>query len=113
MSTAHTPGPWVWDDRSLHPAVRNPDTCNVHSILDAEGGYGFIGGDNKACIAELEADYRLIAAAPDLLDAAIVACQMLDTLKAMMIDRYDTHIHLKAIRAVLQAAADKATGVPA
>ena len=105
MSAAHTPGPWVWDDRSLRPVVRDPDTCNVHSILDAEGGYGFIGGDNKACMAELEADYRLIAAAPDLLMALKLAFQHLngggDSLNALE--------HAAAFRAA-RAAIAKAEG---
>ena len=37
---SHTPGPWMWSDNRLGPV--NPDLAasNVHSILDAEGGYG-------------------------------------------------------------------------
>ena len=106
MSTEHTPGPWVWDDRSLHPVVRNPDTCNVHSILDAEGGYGFIGGDNKACMAELEADYRLIAAAPELLAALEDAESLIDTLARICGDRVDIRqdARMRAIRAALVTA---------
>lgn len=65
----HTPGPWMWDDNTLRPANPNPDTSSVHSILDAEGGYGFLGSDVQKTIAELDADRVLIAAAPELLEA--------------------------------------------
>ena len=67
--TAHTPGPWVWRDNTLAPEKPDFPRSNVHSILDAEGGYGFLGSDRHATADELEADRRLIAAAPDLLDA--------------------------------------------
>jgi hypothetical protein len=41
----------------------------VSSILTADGGFGFLGRSNADTLAELDADRRLIAAAPDLLDA--------------------------------------------
>lgn len=65
----HTPGPWIWDDNTLRPANPDPNTSNVSSILDAESGYGFMGGDVLATCAELNADLALIAAAPELLEA--------------------------------------------
>ena len=65
----HTPGPWMWDDNTLRPANPNPDTSSVHSILDAEGGWGFMCSDVQKTIAELDADRVLIAAAPELLEA--------------------------------------------
>ena len=68
-AATHTPGPWVWDDNTLRPANPNPDTSSVHSILDAEGGWGFLGSDVRATCAELDADRVLIAAAPELLQA--------------------------------------------
>jgi hypothetical protein len=65
----HTPGPWVWDGHTLKPANAAPDVSAVHSILDAEGGFGYLMSDHKATLAELDADRRLIAAAPELLAA--------------------------------------------
>lgn len=65
----HTPGPWIWDDNTLRPANPDPDTSSVHSILDADGGYGFLLSDVRATCAELDADRTLIAAAPELLEA--------------------------------------------
>lgn len=65
----HTPGPWLWDGNRLMPAFPDPAVCSVHSILDAEGGYGFLGSDVKDTLSELDADRTLIGAAPDLLNA--------------------------------------------
>lgn len=67
----HTPGPWHWphDSNALCPV--NPDykVSAVSQILYADGGHGFLGRSNSDTLAELEADRRLIAAAPDLLAA--------------------------------------------
>ena len=65
----HTPGPWVWDGCTLKPANAAPDVSAVHSILDAEGGCGYLMSDHKATLTELDADMQLIAAAPELLVA--------------------------------------------
>jgi hypothetical protein len=67
----HTPGPWAWDgDYTLRAANPDPDTSDVHTILYIESaGSGFVGSDPAATMAELEANRRLIAAAPDLLFA--------------------------------------------
>ena len=67
----HTPGPWVWHGRTLAPLNRDPEASAVHSILDAEGGYGFLGSKPTETLTELDADFLLIATAPDLL----AACQ--------------------------------------
>jgi len=65
-ATTHTPGPWHWHDNTLEPVEKDPSRSAVFSILDYDGGYGFLGSDHKATSAELDADRRLIAAAPDL-----------------------------------------------
>jgi hypothetical protein len=65
----HTPGPWEWNGNTLRPAQPDPAASAVHSILDAEGGYGFLSSKPTQTIAELDADRALIAAAPDLLAA--------------------------------------------
>lgn len=67
--TSHTPGPWIWDDNRLRPEQPDPARSEVHSILDAEGGFGFVGSDWRQTLAEIDADRRLIAASPDLLEA--------------------------------------------
>ena len=73
----HTPGPWLWDGHTLMPAQPDPHRSAVHSILDAEGGYGFMCGDVRQTCAELDADRTLIAAAPELLDALKMAAHCL------------------------------------
>lgn len=66
----HTPGPWTWEGHSLRPAQPEPQRYAVHTIVTcSSGGYGFLASDHKKTAAELEADRRLIAAAPDLLAA--------------------------------------------
>lgn len=68
-ATKHTPGPWEWDGNTLKPSAGSFETSAVHSILDAEGGYGYLGSKVSDTQAELDADRQLIAAAPDLLEA--------------------------------------------
>jgi len=63
MSTQHTPGPWHWDG--------NP--CNYDKeqeapwLVDANYSFPPILGGTITC--QSDADARLIAAAPDLLEA--------------------------------------------
>ena len=63
MSTQHTPGPWHWDG--------NP--CNYDKeqeapwLIDANDSYPPILGGTITC--QSDANARLIAAAPDLLEA--------------------------------------------
>lgn len=66
---AHTPGPWVWDGNDLRPSEYDPDNSSVHTILMREGGCGYLGSSWRKTLRELDADYALIAAAPELLAA--------------------------------------------
>lgn len=79
MKAKHTPGPWVWDGITLRAAHRDSDASSVHSILDAEGGYGFLGSKSSETLAELDADRALIAASPLLFDALEVLYDALTT----------------------------------
>lgn len=70
----HTPGPWKWNDHSLQPADPDPRQYAVHTILDVEHmGWGFAFSDRDQTNAEINANLALIAAAPQLLDAARAA----------------------------------------
>lgn len=70
LAAKHTPGPWAWEGNALRPTDLKPGESAVHTILDDEhGGRGFIGSDFRDTIAENDANRRLIAAAPALLDA--------------------------------------------
>lgn len=68
-TTAHTPAPWVWKGNSLEPACKDPDHSAVHTILHAEGSYGYLGSKVADTLREIDADRALIAAAPRLLEA--------------------------------------------
>lgn len=84
MSAQHTPGPWVWDgDYTLRPAQPDPTTSATHTILSEDGPRGFLGGDHRAVAAEFQSNRRLIAAAPDLLEALQVAAEALCDLPLM------------------------------
>lgn len=70
----HTPGPWAWDGYSLRPANADPDTHAVHTVIGAEHfGWGFVMSDPAKTRAESAANLALIAAAPELLEAARAA----------------------------------------
>jgi hypothetical protein len=77
----HTPGPWSWVGNRLRAETPDPATSAVHSILDREGGYGFLGRALKDTQRELEADYPLIQAAPTVLEALqqlLAVCKAMD-----------------------------------
>ena len=84
MIGTHTPGPWAWSHDTLYPVNRDPNSSAVHSILEAGGGYGYIGSNLAQTLAELDADRRLIASAPDLLEFAQEARRSGDTRLASM-----------------------------
>ena len=103
----HTPGPWHWDGNTLMPVAGDPTTSAVHSILDAEGGYGYLGSKPADTLREIDACRRLIAAAPDLLDA-------LQTVVADWTAQFERNGHLApAWCRQARAAIAKATGAAA
>lgn len=73
--SGHTPGPWVIDGDQIITAEAGIPICVLHMEDEVEWG----GPD---LIAEVEANARLIAAAPDLLAA-------LKRLAAMLVTRED------------------------
>jgi hypothetical protein len=68
---AHTPGPWTLHKYHGHVAIKAQ--CGHEAIINAAGhSCGSIGLHD-----EEQANARLIAAAPDLLEAAELACRAL------------------------------------
>lgn len=59
----HTPGPWVVDGDVIRGDQQRNGSISVASMLDVSYPYGRRAGESK------HANARLIAAAPDLLDA--------------------------------------------
>lgn len=89
MNTTHTPGPWTLGDES-NPLVFSPAAgAYVAQVL------AYTDGDTGTLRAGVDADARLIAAAPDLLAA-------LQTLQNMGLGR--------EAFAICKAAIAKATG---
>jgi len=63
----HTPGPWVVDGDVIRGDQQRNGSISVASMLDVSYPYGRRAGESK------HANARLIAAAPELLDA-LEAC---------------------------------------
>jgi hypothetical protein len=71
MSAKHTPGPWIWGDDFMGLYGAGPDN-EVLSHASYEGMWVSYGPCR-------EANARLIAAAPELLEALIRMCQVFPT----------------------------------
>jgi len=63
MTTQHTPGPWKWDG---NPCDYDPDQ-EAPWLVDSNDSFPPILGGTIKC--QSQADARLIAAAPELLEA--------------------------------------------
>jgi len=103
MTTKHTPGPWTVQDMSKASHPRNKKWLGWWRIRTAEGD---LLADCRAVglritDAEIVSNARLIAAAPELLDAATEALHALE--------QHQPAIH-PAIRRHLEAAIAKAEG---
>ncbi len=102
----HTPGPWEWDgDYTLRPARPDPRHHTLHTILSPDGPYGFLATSFAETEPEWQANKRLIAAAPALLEAGVQARAALSEL----VMTRDPIVYADALRA-LDAAIAKATG---
>ena len=79
MSAAqYTPGPWQWSGNTLEPVDKDPSRSAVYSILDREGGFGFMASNHQDTCAELEANYALIAVAPEMFEILKVVARVAD-----------------------------------
>lgn len=107
MSAKHTPGPWHWVSNSrLEPVEPDYPNSAVSVILSEDGCYGFAGSNLDDTIAEDQANHALIAAAPDLLDAARAA-EVIFTRQKWRTDSTDPE---SVALSKLRAAIAKATG---
>ena len=99
METKHTPGPW-----------ENSPSCHVYA---GEGELIADAGDSLTLgVSEMEANARLIAAAPELLDALNHARELIKAARGYFpksIKNPDT-FRLENTNATIEAAIAKATG---
>jgi len=102
MSEKHTPGPWEFDDK-------NSSGFPLLCLYAADNRNPFHGSRSDA---EMNANARLIAAAPDLLDALRNTASML---RSACLAITDTEARQMALETVAEAntAIAKATGVKA
>ena len=100
MTTKHTPGPW-------HVDTEDQD-ADIHS------GFGMAAktmGHGHAQDGEGTANARLIAAAPELLDALNEQDRFLGVLSGTVpLSEKDTHRRIQINREAVRAAIAKATG---
>jgi hypothetical protein len=90
-SAKHTPGPWKLSE-SL-----DEKNALTHSVVDSSGFPISYALPNTHALPELMANARLLAAAPDLLEAAIAA------LSIISIERPDGSICADLIAAIRKA----------
>ncbi len=100
----HTPGPWQWDGTALRPAQPDPDVSHVHTILHADGGCGYLMSNVHDTVREIDADLRLIQAAPELLKALQMVAEIHDT----ALDSADRTYRMSMIMPMVRAAIDQA-----
>lgn len=101
----HTPGPWKPGYRNINVTAVNAKIGGEVPVCDIRGwgyltgkGHGALGLPHDEAVAIQEANARLIAAAPDFLEAAEMA------LRDAVADEQDPWF------AALKAAVDKAKG---
>lgn len=107
MANAH-PSPWCWQGASLRPTNPDPERSAVHTVLEREGGTGFLGSDVHATCAELDACYELIRLAPVLrttLAQLLDVCERMDAEQPLRRPTEDEYQHaMTAARRLLAAA---------
>ena len=81
-TAAYTPGPWVAHFEEAYYAT-GPDLGRVAMMMNLKGAHG-MGGRRSG--AEAAANCRLVAAAPDLLAAALNALDILRTDRQAFVD---------------------------
>lgn len=79
LELAHTPGPWLWDSSNYDNRERPFIRC-TKNFFGAEKGASICKVSTVLPRIQCEANARLIAAAPELLEALQRCVNYLDTL---------------------------------
>ena len=99
MNTKHTPGPWIYE-------------ASTRTIRAVPANYWLASMDSFDGAVNHEANARLIAAAPELLEALIDTLGMLDHYQSGRADNWDGSTKGQALSTIrdARAAIAKATG---
>jgi hypothetical protein len=108
VTGAHTPGPWKWWTSNSWRRLRHEEGRLTRDVLMPD-----VCRDGQPDICVTEADMALIAAAPDLLSAAIKLDRMALVIESAVRRANDGNYHavLSALKAI-EAAIAKAEGRP-
>lgn len=79
MNAKHTPGPWTWHENIL---VAPHDSTLICNVINDDGCTVYRDSPVDAFMAEIDANKRLIAAAPDLLSALEITADNIRSLIA-------------------------------
>lgn len=71
--SAHTPGPWVWWTSNSWKRLKRDDIGITQNVMEP-----YVCSDGHPDCTVSDADMRLIAAAPDLLEALKRAVEIMD-----------------------------------
>lgn len=103
---SHTPGPWVIEGESGNPGEGEVITSTGRTICWTANTWD-LDGDEEAITAEDRANARLIACAPEMLDALRLAKDALDLAQSQVDsenDRYNLCKRLVAVKRVIARA---------
>jgi hypothetical protein len=114
--SAHTPGPWRFGIRDCEAFIEKPFDYTGPGYNENPSIFGADGTEVVGCdeymVFSGEADARLIAAAPDLLEALSQASAQMDMaadcIEAGRID--EALLHVRSLSRLRRAAIAKATG---
>jgi hypothetical protein len=110
----HTPGPWLLQERTVY-ALDESEKSNRFSCR-VQGGFQVrrvVEHGERTSDVELDANARLIAAAPELLEAleAISEGHLPDQPAASSLDEYEWAVqHVRKLRKIARAAIARAKG---
>lgn len=104
--SGHTPGPWKHDGQGLKVFAESMNVCDIRGWGHLTGKGGGLALPEDTAIAIQTANAQLIAAAPELLDAARLAVDAIGNTR----DDFGLKIQLEKAYLELRAAIAKAEG---
>lgn len=114
----HTPGPWVFESRNGDHPLNDQDGWGCDGLWAVNGGFilGAGPGWDRSYVAPDDSDARLIATAPDLLEALMECVEDSEAAVGQYVQAYGETYRPKRLAAMREtvrkarAAIAKATG---